>query len=382
MPRNRSNALGWLAALLSLSLLLGACGDDDTSPTDEEPPAETGTDSGTDSGDEDDFAAGADDEQDAVGEDGGYEYASDVSSHRLVVEDICEINSELDADSIDFDSVAAIYVDGMHSVNSDGSVRTLAGFASAPDRMHGFDEHYDSDTPIDDFVVAAIEGTGGFEGESDAVRRQGVQKGIQNQTMIAWVIHELNAALAKAGDGSFDAEEGAPHNWDEAWAFYHGSAAQCGPFATADKRGADFGTLADDGETSLANEAILAAMNEGREALLAEDADGAEDAADEVLRQVVIIYSQATIKYAALVPEDLEAGDADTARVHQAEGYAFFRVVEPILADAGADVDAVEAVLSLENEPGVNGGVDEVRSALQPAFDTLGISDEDIGQLG
>lgn len=378
MTRNRSHPLGWLAALFSLSLLLAACGDDDATPSDEETPAETGTDSGA----EDDFASSADGDHEAVSEDGGYEYASDVSSHRLVVEDICDINGLLDADPIDFDAVSGIYVDGKHSVNSDGSVRTLAGFAAASDRMHGFDEYYDSDTPIDDFVSAAIAGSGGFEGESDAVRRQGVQKGIQNQTMIAWVIHELNAALAKADDTNFDADEGAPHNWDEAWAFYHGSEPGCGPYATADKRGADFGTLAEDGETSLANEAIREAMNDGRDALLAEDAGSAEAAADEVLRQVVITYSQATIKYAALVPEDLEAGDAETARVHQAEGLAFFRVIEPILADAGADVDTIDAVLSLENEPGANGGEDEVRAALQPAFDTLGISDEDIGQLG
>ncbi|HVL03878.1 MAG TPA: FEA1-related lipoprotein [Acidimicrobiales bacterium] len=375
MPRLCSTSRGWLAAFLSLSLLLAACGDDAPSPPDA---------TGTDSGARDDVAADAGDEDDDApfGEDGGYEYASDVSSHRLVVEDMCEVNSLLDADPIDFDAVSAIYVDGKHSANSDGSVRTFAGFTTATDRLHGYDEYYDSDTPLDDFVTAAIEGTDEFEGESDAVRRQGVQKGIQNQTMIAWVIHELNAALAKADDGNFDADEGAPHNWDEAWAFYHGSAPDCAPYATADKRGADFGTLAAAGETSRANEAVLQAMNEGRDALLAEDAGGAEAATDEVLRQFVITYAQATIKYAALVSEDLEADDAEKAREHQAEGYAFFRVMEPTLADAGADVDTIDAVLSLENEPGANGGEEEVRTALQPAFDALGISAEDIGQLG
>jgi hypothetical protein len=108
-------------------------------------------------------------------------------------------------------------------------------------------------------------------------------------------------------------------------------------------------------------------MIEGRDALLAEDADAARAAADEVLRNVVITYAQATIKYAGSVTADLEDGDADLARVHQAEGYAFFRVIEPMLAEAGGDVDTVNAVLSLANEPGANGGEDEVRAALQPA---------------
>ena len=49
-----------------------------------------------------------------------------------------------------------------------------------------------------------------------------------NQVMIAWVIHELNAAMDKAADGNFDVASGAVHNWDEAWAFYHGSAPAVG----------------------------------------------------------------------------------------------------------------------------------------------------------
>ena len=37
-----------------------------------------------------------------------------------------------------------------------------------------------------------------------------------------------------------------------------------GPFATADKRAKDFGTLGSDGETALANEGLLAAMIDSR----------------------------------------------------------------------------------------------------------------------
>jgi len=313
--------------------------------------------------------------------DGGYDYASDVSAHRLVVLDVCDVNELLDAEPIDFAAVDVVYREGGNSVNADGSVRTLAGFATAEDRLHGLAEYYDTPTPLDDYVTAAIEGTGAFEGTSDAVRRQGVQKGIQNQVMVAWVVHELNSALAKADDGDFGAAEGAPHNWDEAWAFYHGAESGCAPYNTANSRAENFGTTGADGETGLTNEAILAAMMAGRDALVDGDAQGAQDAADEVIRNLVITYSQAAIRYATLVAEDVSAGDTEAAAEHQAEGLAFFRVIEPAVAGAGADVDAVNAVFDL-SAPGQNGDGDTVRQALQPAWESVGITPEDIGQLG
>ena len=112
---------------------------------------------------------------------------------------------------------------------------------------------------------------------------------------------ELNAATAKAADGDFDAAEGAVRNWDQAWAYFHGSEPDCSPFATGNRRAGNFGTVGADGETALANEAILAAMIEGRDALLAEDLAGAEAAAGEVIRNVVITYSQAAVRYLSLI---------------------------------------------------------------------------------
>lgn len=374
------------AVAAAVVLLVAACGDDDGatvraigSGSASGSASASGSGSGSGSGSATGVsgsAATAD-----AGEDGGYEYASDVSAHRLVVLDVCDVNELLDADEIDFEAIAAVYDEGGRSVNADGSVRTLAGFATATDRNHGLDDYYGTPSPLDDFVTSAIEGTGPFDGESDAVRRQGVQKGLQNQVMVAWVVHELNSALAKAADGDFDAEGGAPHNWDEAWAFYHGAAPDCGPFATATKRAGDFGTLADDGETALANAAILDAMIQGRDALLAGDRDGAQAAADEIVRNIVVTYAQATIRYATVIADDLASGDVDGARVHQAEGLAFFRVIEAIVAEAGADVDTVLGVLALDNEPGAGGDGEDVRAALQPALDALGIDDSDIGEL-
>ncbi len=374
-----------LAAALATGLLLAACGDDDGEAV-REIGVEDGASasgSGSGSGSASGVASGSGSSSgsgvtsDGVTEgDGGYDYVSDVSSHRLVTEDVCALKDALDADPVDFDGAADAYREGGASVGGDGSVRTLAGFATAEDRLHPYEAG-----SIDGFVTEALEGSGRFAGESDAVRAQGVEKGVQNHVLVAWTIHELNTALDKAEAGELDPAEGAPHNWDEAWAFYHGAEPGCAPYATANSRAGNFGTLGDDGETALANEAILAAVVAGRDALLDGDVDAARAAADEVVRNVVITYGQATIRYATLAAADVEAGDDDVAREHQAEGLAFFRIIEPIVAEAGADVDAVLAVLDLDAEPAAGGDGDDVREALAPAFAELGITDADIGEL-
>ena len=311
--------------------------------------------------------------------DGGYEYASNVDSHRLVVSDICGIGDLLDAG--DFAAVEAVYRDGEHSVKSDGSIRTIGGFAARDDRGHGLDAYYGTPAPLDDFVTAALQGIGPFAGQSDGVRSQGAEKGIQNQVMVAWVVHELNAALAKAADGNFDIASGAVHNWDEGWAFFHGAEPGCAPYATGNKRAANFGTVGADGETALANEAILSAMIAGRDALVSGDAATAESAAAEVIRNLAITYSQAAIRYASLIDADLADGNDAKAKEHQAEGLAFWRVVEAYMVPAGADADAMDAIFNLNNPPGDNGYGVEVRAALEPAWDALGIAASDIGSL-
>lgn len=372
-----------LSMLVVGALVLVGCGSDDGATVrdlgagDAGSGSTSGSGSGSASAPATDSGSGSSSTAAATG-DGGYEYASDVSAHRLVTRDICEINALLDESPIDFEAVEAIYRDGSNSVNDDGSVRTLADFATATDRLHGVDEYYGTATPLDDWVTSALDGSGRFEGRSDAVRRQGVQKGIQNQIMVAWVVHEIESALAKAADGDVDPASGAPHNWDEAWAYYHGAEPGCAPFATANSRAGNFGTTGDDGETALANEAILAAMTAGRDALLDGDREGAQAAAAEVGRNVVITYSQAAIRYATLAVADVEAGDDPLE--HVVEGLAFFRVIEPIVAGAGADVEAIDAIFDLD-APGQRGGGDEVRAALQPAWDVLGITADDIGEL-
>ena len=225
-----------------------------------------------------------------------------------------------------------IYENGKYAEKSDGSYRTLMDFADASGKNHAYDDYYGADGSWNDFVSAAIEGTGPFAGESDTVRDQATEKGIQNGVMTAYAIHELNAAIIKAEAGNWGPDD-AQHAWDEGWAFYHGPDDAdadydgCGPFATAAKRGGNFGT----GDAT--NIATLAAMNDGLTALKNEDMQGVIDARDEVLKNVVIVYSQASVRYASKMTEDLAAGDTADYDKHQAEGHAFYRVIEAYVAE-------------------------------------------------
>ena len=276
------------------------------------------------------IAGCAGDDVDLDEADGGYTYASNVDNHRMLMGDVCDIKDLSGA--YDWDGVQDIYKDGKHAEKSDGSYRTLMGFADASGKNHAYDAYYDADGSWNDFVSAAIAGTGPFEGESDTVRDQAVEKGIQNGVMTAYAIHELNAAIIKAEAGNWGADD-AQHAWDEGWAFYHGPDDSnhdydgCGPYATADKRGGNFGT---DDATNIAT---LAAMNDGLTALQNEDMQGVVDARDEVLKNIVIVYSQASVRYASKMTDDLAAGDTADYDKHQAEGHAFYRVIEAYVAE-------------------------------------------------
>ena len=276
------------------------------------------------------IAGCAGDDVDLDDADGGYTYASNVDNHRMLMGDVCDIKDLSGA--YDWDGVKDIYDDGKHAEKSDGSYRTLMGFADASGKNHAYDAYYDADGSWNDFVSAAIDGTGPFEGESDTVRDQAVEKGIQNGVMTAYAIHELNAAIIKAEAGNWGADD-AQHAWDEGWAFYHGPDDSnhdydgCGPYATAAKRGGNFGT----GDAT--NIATLAAMNAGLTALQAEDMQGVVDARDEVLKNIVIVYSQASVRYASKMTDDLAAGDTADYDKHQAEGHAFYRVIEAYVAE-------------------------------------------------
>ena len=143
----RSSVIKMLGLIFAFALFAASCGDDGAAVR-EVGSASSGSGSGSGSGSSSGSAsssasasasasasssgpAGAEITADATAGEGGYDYASNVDNHRLLVLDMCDMNELLGADTIDFAAVADIYNNGKNAEKSDGSFRTLAGFASA-----------------------------------------------------------------------------------------------------------------------------------------------------------------------------------------------------------------------------------------------------------
>jgi hypothetical protein len=291
--------------------------------------------------------------------------------------DVCEINTLLDARPIDFAAIGVIYRLGRHSTEANGTMRTFRQFASG-DRssehlLSRYQRHLGSGW-LHSFASAAIEGTGPFAGETELVRRQGVQKAVRDQVLVAWTFHELDAAVDKATRDNFVAETGAPHNWDEARAYYHGEKPECAPYATAEERGLQFGT------GSAINHGILGAMHRGLNALQARNAIGAARARDDVVRSITIAYIQSAIKYATDLDAALAQGKTDDARIWQAEGWAYFRVIEPLVSEVSPGAaQAVTGVFDLGTKPAEGAGP-RVARALAEAYTPLKIHASEVGR--
>ena len=256
--------------------------------------------------------------------DAGYTYASDVDNHRSLMQDLCDIKTA--ASDSNWDEAKNIYTNGKNAEKSDGSFRTLAGFAAASGKNHNYDTFYGQDGAIGAHIMAAMDGTGDFAGASDTVRYQGIAKLTANMGMVGYTIHELNAAVAKADAGNTDNDSGAPHNWDEGWAFFHGPDEHwsCSPAYTMKKRAADYGT-----ETNGVSNALAAseqAMVDGLAALQAGDEAGYDAATETVIKNIIITYSQATLKYT------MKMDNNESAEKYQAEGYAFWKTMEAYAA--------------------------------------------------
>jgi hypothetical protein len=300
-----------------------------------------------------------------------------VREHARISADVCDINKLLDARPVDFAAIALIYRDGKYSTEQNGSKRTLRNFARetrSTEHLLGRYERYLGQGWLDTFTDAAISEKGAFAGETHLVRRQGIQKGVRDQVLVAWTFHELDAALSKASKGDFAPDTGAPHNWDEARAYYHGERPECAPHATAEERGREFGTA------SSVNDGILVAMQRGLKALQARDTIGATKARDEIVRLVLITYIQSAIKYSAAIDVAVAQDKTDEARVWQSEGWAYFRVIEPLVADGNSGVArAVSGVLNLEAKPAKGSG-EKVARAFAEAYDALKIRPAEVGQ--
>ncbi|HEV3364951.1 MAG TPA: FEA1-related lipoprotein [Acidimicrobiia bacterium] len=350
-----------LAALAAMGLMLAGCSDGEVKPVGASPTTATTEPAVTPSGPL-----------------GGYQPVPDVAQHARVSLDVCEINRLLDAQPVDFAAVAAVYRNGKFSDEKEGVKRTLGKFAgearSSEDTLGRY-ERYLGKGWLNAFVGDAIDGIGAFAGAPEPVRREAVRIGVRDQIMVAWALHELDAALDKGVKGKFTKASGAPHNWDEAWAYYHGEKPECSPFATASARGDEFGV------GTLVTRRLGVFMRDGQKLLLGKSTLGVEAHRDEVVRNIIISYVQSVMKAASGVDAALTQGKADQARIHQAEGWAYYRVIEPLIAKGNTtSARTVAGIFDLSSKPAA-GSLAKAKAAFDGAYGPLGISPADVGEL-
>ncbi|HVM02303.1 MAG TPA: hypothetical protein VM263_06500 [Acidimicrobiales bacterium] len=240
----------------------------------------------------------------------GYQPVSDVGPHAAVGLDAKEIRALMEpatsGGTVDWAAVGRLFTEGKSSTKGDGSLRTLAGLAPTD--------------PVTAVVTDAIAGTGASAGSTDAVRRQAVDKGI-TVLLERKVLGELAAAAGKVAKGEVAPASGAPHNVDEAWAFY--TAEGNGPASTAVKRAGDFGL---DGKV---HEAVVAGLSTAQAAAVAGDSAALEAATAEVEAALDYVFYLATVKY-------LDTGGDPVKR---AEGEAFYLGIRPEVAAASPAAD-------------------------------------------
>lgn len=240
---------------------------------------------------------------------GGYAPVSDVTAHAAIGLDAKEIRSLLEpatsGGEVDWAAVGEIFTEGKNSKKDDG-LRALADLAP--------------DDPATTVVTDAIGGTGTAAQASAAVRRQKVDKGI-TVILERKVLGELEAAEEKVADKKTDDASGAPHNVDEAWAFY--TAEGNGPASTAAKRAGDFK------KEGQVHEAVVRALSAAQAAARSGDAASLETATGAVEAALDYVFYLATFKYL----------DTENDPVTRAEGETFYLGIQPELAKEAADAD-------------------------------------------
>ena len=337
----------------------------------------------------------------------------------------------------------AAYSEGGNSVKGEG-FRTVRGFSKSLAGEAAYDEYFayhQNDKYADDYVRAALwdrladdssakadPRPALFDGTTltDAMAKQIAMKGAVYQNTWIYALHELYSAIGKCESGNIADETGAPHAWDEGWAFYAGSlqtpAGSSGvlSYRLADKRCGNFQTCnsdepaktwraANDEQNSNVNAKLLNLYHAGLEAVRSSTASEAMDeseyrrldghdasgtdcaaAADltaEILAQMTVPLIQGTLRYAWR--SDPNGGgqtfssDGEVLAEYHAFAYAVLPRVAHCDAAAGEVLAASMAIPDELTEASaatvVPGGFAAVKAALESTYACLGITCADVG---
>ena len=240
----------------------------------------------------------------------------------------------------------------------------------------------------------------------DSGTNQLIKKGANYQAVWMYVLHELEDAIGDCKAGDINANDGnptggAPHAWDEGWAFYAGSqvadtAAKAVTddgtliWELAEKRGSDFNTQDATGPAKV-NVNLLAEFIAGRDLIIDAKCTEAEALIDKIITQMSIPLIQGTLKYA--YSSDPASGSycasdagknamtaSDDCVKAWAEGWAFAAGILPRINECSATAaTTIKTNLDITATAPVKDGYAKVRDAMESTYTCLGITAADVG---
>jgi len=300
---------------------------------------------------------------------------SNVHEHRDIIKDVLALNAALKGEQPDYGLAKNIYIYGAgNSCKSTTSVRTLQGFAKKDMTGEEFADRFIKSGFTYDFwdapILAALDGTGDFANADNTKRVTSAKKAVLG--LVTWYAsHELEAAIDKLEANNTDDAKGAPHAWDEGWAFYYGSeeSGEGSPYEVAIKRDKDFptGTQVTAKIVDYFNKGLIAVRTNG--ANVAE----ARAATDTIYKLWALTYLRAGLKY-------LEVSEKTYSSKAHAEGYAYYMAIDGYVAsfDAAAAKTMREALAIQKTE--IPAG--SFCTAKEQIYSALGAMGLDCAQLG
>ena len=344
----------------------------------------------------------------------GYQTATDVGPHSMIDLDMEEIENMVDGYSTSTtwrDDALFVYENGGNSVKSTGTIRTLKGFAtkdySALDGDYAmtypkiYGNYWNDYSYADTFITKDYSNIVKDVGAAELIK-----KSASYQAIWMYVLHRLQDAVGDCYAGDIYANDGtptggAPHAWDEGWAFYTGSlvgatAANAVAYdgtliwELAEKRGIAFGTTHSTGPSTVNVNALAAAIS-GLDFISSGQCANAEPLVDEFRKQMTVPLVQSVLKYAWRA--DPANGDkcfadagksaltaSDDCVESWAEGWAFAAAVLPQVHECDLTAAAtIRANLDITAAGPVADGFAAVKTAIESTLACMGITCADVG---
>jgi hypothetical protein len=242
----------------------------------------------------------------------------------------------------------------------------------------------------DSFVMAALDGTGVFEGVGNDGRKQGIKKGSAYMNVWLYTIREFEDAIDDCELGCNNCNYDGVHAWDEGVAFYTGTLEGTEPGGTgsgkmlyrlAEKRCENFGTCVKSGDVTMSavNKRLFEIWPLARDELSKGNCAPVKDYKTETISLMSVPLIQGALRYAYKV------GVLNDGEKAKAEGAIFASAILGMVhecdsASAATIYKNMKIQCIVENNCMAD-GFPAVKAAFEKVYTCLGITCEHIGAL-